>query len=117
MSPTLDERATTSDPRITTHITRSAFLLALHRAIELDGLPAPRNIRFEDDGIRLVMDEDAVADVEDWAHYLGVTVERQPLAEMISTWQRCVAGTAPDRPWHGFPLRVSCAAKPPRAGA
>jgi hypothetical protein len=115
MSPTLDETATNSDPQITKNFTRATAILAVYRAVDLDGLPAPRSIRFENDGLRLVMDENAVAEVDDWAFHLRVDPTQQRL--QMFGWVRHIAQTGPGRLWHGYPLQVSCAAKTTRAGA
>jgi hypothetical protein len=107
MSPTLDELATTSDPRVTVHVTRSTFLLTLHQAIELDGLPAPAKVQFESDGVRLVMDENAANDVADWAYHLQVPVEQGLLPLQLLGWRQHTAEST----WRGFPIQVSCAVK------
>lgn len=75
MHTTVDESTGVRDARFTEHTKRSAFILAVHRAIEIDGMPAPRSIDFTGhgwDSVALYMDQNAPGDVDTWAQHLGV---------------------------------------------
>jgi len=92
MSPNLDETATTRDARLIEHTRRSAFLLAVHRAIEFDGLPAPMEIQFQADGVVMLRFEpNGTADLDDWAAHLGVTAA-----------DKSTVFTSGDHPWRSY---------------
>lgn len=100
MHTTVDERAAVTDPRVTEHARRSAFLLAVHNAVELDGLPAPQIINFNSkfDAVTLHLDENAPGDVAAWCAFLhaggpqfggvcdGVTLFRQYSNSVRPLW-------------------------------
>lgn len=91
MSPTLDENATSSDPRVQRDHRAALLFAALHRAIELDGLPAPLSVTpgvAPPANLQLA----SVADVDDWSVRLGV--DRAPDLEPI--------GTPPWREYHAI---------------
>jgi hypothetical protein len=74
MHTTVDESTGVRDERVTEHVRRSAFILAVHQAIEIDGLPAPKSINFTGygwDSVTLHMDYDATCDVDAWAQHLN----------------------------------------------
>jgi hypothetical protein len=115
MSPTVDESATTRDPRITVHAARSAFLKAIANAIEWDGLPAPQSISFNEHhwpSVDFAMDEDATGDVDDWAAALGVTAADRSTVHPSAgdgpwhAYSTPSVGTGPV--WSGYRLRVWC---------
>lgn len=114
MSPNLDDNATTRESRLTEHAARLTFLTAVRNTIDLGGLPAPATIGFNPDRrqVRLVMDENGTADVDDWAAQLGITATRRPLE--VFGWHRYFADQPDDATWHGYQVSVSCVIK--RAG-
>lgn len=92
------------NPSLTEHIKRSEFLVAVARAIEFDGLPAPKMIGFEGNVARLVMEANTATDVEDWARHLGVEAASKPLLGVDA-----IRTTGDDMPeWHGYRLFVWC---------
>lgn len=111
MSPNLDEGATVRDSRLAEHAARLTFLTAVRNTIDLDGLPAPATIGFNPNGrqVRLVMDNNATADVDDWAAQLGTTATRHPLE--VFGWHRYTADQPDDATWHGYQVTVSCVIK------
>lgn len=74
MSPTLDETATTDDPQVRRDHRAALLFRALYRAIEFDGLPAPR-IVLPGIGLPVKLQMSTAADVDDWAVCLDVPVE------------------------------------------
>lgn len=75
MHTTLDESTGVRDERFAEHTRRSAFILAVHQAIEIDGLPAPLTICFtggSPDDVELRMDANATGDVDDWAAHFSI---------------------------------------------
>lgn len=104
MSPNLDEAATTRDMWFVEHLNRSRFLAAVARAAEFEGLPAPKMIGFEPGIVRMVMDQGATDDVDDWAALLGVTATDRPLMGPDH-----IRSTGDDMPeWHGYRVYVWC---------
>lgn len=107
MTITVPATATTGDPRLAAHAARSVFHLALHRAIELAGMPAPAIVRFEGDVARFVMDENHPSDVDDWAAFLGVPTDQQQM--YILGYTRHTADSL--LPWHGLRVTITCIVK------
>jgi hypothetical protein len=100
MHTTVDESTGVRDARFTEHTRRSAFLAAVHRAIEIDGLPAPRSIDFRLSGtsVALDMDNNAAADVDDWAANFNATASYGHDGEIL---------TGSHRPFRSYETRFT----------
>lgn len=108
MHTTVDESTSIRDARYTEHTRRSAFILAVHQAIEVDGMPAPKSINFTGhgwDSVTLHMDYNAVGDVDDWAAHLGADTKWRGGYE---SGERPMRGYETEYTvWNGFRVEVS----------
>jgi hypothetical protein len=103
----MDESTGVRDERFAEHTRRSAFILVVHRAIEVDGLPAPAGITFTGHGfnsVTLYMDQNAPSDVDDWARHLGAEVRWGGLYESLGKPMRAYE-TSRDITWNGFEVQ------------
>jgi hypothetical protein len=108
MHTTVDESTGVRDERVTEHTKRSAFILAVHQAIEVDGMPAPKSINFTGhgwDSVTLHMDYDATGDVDTWAGHLGAKTKWGGGYESGGKPMR--GYDTEDIVWNGFRVEVS----------
>lgn len=110
MHTTVDESTGVRDARFTEHTRRSAFILAVHRAVEIDGVPMPRSIDFaaaNTTHVFLWMDNEATGDVDDWAALLDTNVEWGRGFESAGRALRNY-GMSSNGAWHGFTISMHC---------